>query len=201
MHMRTFIAIELPESVQQAIEARRSRLAATLREAGVTQGLRWVAPEKIHLTLRFLGDTTPAQRHTLHEQLSALAAHHAPFALTVAQLGCFPNLRRPSVIWLGVDGDGAALHALQSETERAAQTAGFHAESRAFSPHLTLARVDRTLPADSVRALSTALAQLDPGADATAVASFAVTSFVHMQSVLKPTGAEYTVLARYALTG
>ncbi|MCB0161127.1 MAG: hypothetical protein KDD83_23495, partial [Caldilineaceae bacterium] len=68
-------------------------------------------------------------------------------------------------------------------------------------PHLTLARVDRTLPADSVRALSTALAQLDPGADATAVASFAVTSFVHMQSVLKPTGAEYTVLARYALTG
>ena len=199
--MRTFIAIELPESVQQAIEARRSHVAATLRDAGVTRGLRWVAPEKIHLTLRFLGDTTPAQRHTLHDQLSALAAHHAPFALTVAQLGCFPNLRRPSVIWLGVDGDEAALHALQAETERAAQAAGFDAESRAFSPHLTLARVDRDLPTDSRRALSTVLSQLDSGADTTAAPSFTVTSFVHMQSVLKPTGAEYTVLARYVLAG
>ena len=199
--MRTFIAIELPESVQQAIEACRLHVAATLRDAGVTRGLRWVAPEKIHLTLRFLGDTTPAQRHILHDQLTVVTAQHAPFALTVAHLGCFPNVRRPSVIWLGVDGDEAALHALQAETERAAQAAGFDAESRGFSPHLTLARVDRDLPTDSRRALSTVLAQLDLDTEATAAPSFAVTSFVHMQSVLKPTGAEYTVLARYVLAG
>ncbi|MEZ4608867.1 MAG: 2'-5' RNA ligase family protein [Caldilineaceae bacterium] len=100
----------------------------------------------MHLTLRFLGDTTPAQRHTLHDQLTVVTAQHASFVLTVAQLGCSPNVRRPSVIWLGVDGDEAALHALQAETERHAG-GRLRCESRAFSP-ISPWRVDRDLPTD-----------------------------------------------------
>jgi 2'-5' RNA ligase len=197
--MRTFIAIELPTPVQEFIAARQQSVRATLDERGAAPGLRWVPTEKLHLTLRFLGDTTTAQRQAMHAHLGLIAGRHGSFDLAPSALGCFPNMGRPSVIWLGLDGNGAKLQALQRDVEDAAQQAGFAAESRAYAPHLTLARVDRSLPSAARRHLSQVLAEIVRTPAPVTPPAFAVDSFVHMQSVLKPAGAEYTVLARFAL--
>lgn len=197
--MRTFIAIELPTPVQEFIAAQQQSVRATLDERGAASGLRWVPTEKLHLTLRFLGDTTTAQRQAMHAHLDRIAGCHHAFDLAPSVLGCFPNMGRPSVVWLGLDGNGAKLQALQRDVEDAAQQAGFPAENRSYAPHLTLARVDRSLPSAALRHLSQVLAEVAHAPSPVSPPAFAVDSFVHMQSVLKPAGAEYTVLARFAL--
>jgi 2'-5' RNA ligase len=108
-----------------------------------------VPPENWHFTLRFLGATNPEIRDQLLERLSATRLGSA-FEIQFAQLGAFPKASRARVLWLGVDRGAEKLSALASVAERVAQSVGFVAEKRAFTPHLTLCRID---PPDTVAAL------------------------------------------------
>lgn len=194
--MRTFIAIELPPPVQQQIGIAQRALAVRVQAAGLGDAVRWTPAEKIHLTLRFLGDTTEEQRTELAATLGAITASHSSFDLRLDGWGCFPNERRPSVIWLGVGEDLAALNALQSRVELAARNAGFEAERRAFSPHLTIGRVQRNADNPTRRQLGQSLQAPDQVA---ADVTFTVNRIAHIRSVLKPTGAVYTPLSTHRL--
>lgn len=192
--LRTFVAVELPAEVKHAIAREQARLQEHLSAQRIPATLRWSAVENIHLTLRFLGDTTATQQGRLVTEMRAAAQGWPPFTLSVAGLGCFPNCRAPRVVWQGVGGDLAALGAIQTEVESLVQQVGFAAEDRPFSPHLTLARARREAarPAlqETGRALALLAAQTAPPA-----LSFIVDHLVYFQSELRAGGSVYTPLA------
>ena len=188
--LRAFIAIHLSQ------EARR-RLAETIRwmVSEVPSGVRWVDPEGIHLTLKFLGDIEPALVEDVLRAMEQSASGTAPFQLHLDGLGVFPNLRRPRVLWAGVGGDMDALGALQEKVEAAMEGLAFPRERRAFSPHLTLGRVRDTISAVARQRVGGLVSQgsLD-GADPWPV------NAVHlMRSNLTPDGAVYTSLGSVSL--
>lgn len=187
------------------MRAAQKELDAHLRAAGQSHLLRWTPIENIHLTLRFLGESSATQRGALEHALAQVAASHAPLALELAGLGAFPSFRRPSVLWAGLRGPAqqlAALAALQAPIEQAARAARFAAEERPFSPHLTLARFKREAPAPALAAVG-GLLQADAATSllGTQRAPFPITELLLMQSDLRPAGPLYTPLARFALTG
>lgn len=130
---RAFIAIRLPVALGKLREAMQPLWPA--------DGVRWVPPENLHLTLRFLGAAADAQIAALKQGLPVVAARHEGFVAAVGQSGCFPNRRRPKVLWAGVVDAGGRLGALQRDVEEAVCAAGWAAEEGAFRPHVTLGRV------------------------------------------------------------
>jgi 2'-5' RNA ligase len=194
--MRTFIAIELPTSLQDQIGQRQQILKTRLRADGLERLVRWTAVEKMHLTLRFLGETDEMQRRSVAMSLETIVAAHPPFSLGLDILGCFPNCHRPSVIWLGMRGDLEPLSALQARIEEAARAAGFEADKRPYTPHLTIARIRRQAGSQARRKLGQALQDTPLPAPPP---PFTVDRIAFIQSVLKPSGAVYTALGRYPL--
>ncbi|MCC7210195.1 MAG: RNA 2',3'-cyclic phosphodiesterase, partial [Anaerolineae bacterium] len=158
---------------------------------------RWTGIDGVHLTLKFLGDTPAARLAAIEAGLRDAAARRGPFALHVEGVGCFPNTRRPRVVWAGVGGELAALGALQDSVERAIAPLGFPREDRAFSPHLTLGRARQDAPPVALAALGAQVEWL-AGAHERGTA-WMVTAVSLMRSELKPSGAVYTQLAAAAL--
>ena len=194
--MRTFIAIEFPTPIQQNLDQRSTVLRNDLRAQNAPSCLRWATVTNAHLTLRFLGETTKGQVQALATGLHTLAAAHRPFELTLGAVGGFPNLRQPRVLWLGIGGELAKLHALQAAIEQQVQRVGFTAEMRPFSPHITLVRAKR----EAERAQLHRIGQLvTADREMTTAVSWRATSFVHIQSELRPSGAIYTPLAHFRL--
>ncbi len=196
--MRTFVAIQLPVAVQNDIDGTSRRLRDHLRSCNLARSVRWVSAAKLHLTLRFLGETSLSQQRQMADGLSVAVQAHQPFQLCVAELGCFPNLGAPRVVWLGVGGDLSRLKRLQTDVERVAQQAGYESESRPYSPHLTIGRVRQGLPKSEQRKLGDCLAGLLAAGSAPQL-EFDVQSCALIRSVLKPEGAQYTVLERFLL--
>jgi 2'-5' RNA ligase len=152
---RIFAALELPPELQQQL----ARLQNELEAAVPPRSVRWVRAQGIHLTLRFYGDVEPERVPGIQAGLSRAAASTAPMALQVKGVGVFPNAARPTVIWAGVRGDIELLQRLQAAVEKEAATLGFKPEARAYTPHLTLGRVNYGLRAGDVRKLMETLAQ------------------------------------------
>jgi 2'-5' RNA ligase len=146
--VRSFIAIELPGEVKRKL----GELESGLKSAGFA-GVRWVNPESIHLTLKFLGNIDSARTGEITGAIERAAAETAPFRLKVEGLGVFPDLRRVRVVWVGLDGDIDTLVRLQKKLESEMESLGFPAESRAFTPHLTLARVGERVSPQERQAL------------------------------------------------
>jgi 2'-5' RNA ligase len=126
--MRLFVALSLPEEV-------RLQLAGLC--AGVP-GARWVAPENLHLTLRFIGEVDNDQAHDIHDMLTAVAGQG--FALTLSGVGAFTEGRRVKAVWAGVEENETLLR-LQAKVEQAVARAGLQNGRRKFTPHVSLARV------------------------------------------------------------
>ncbi|HXF60919.1 MAG TPA: RNA 2',3'-cyclic phosphodiesterase [Caldilineaceae bacterium] len=201
-NLRTFIAIELPPAVQTAIAEEQARIQAHLRQAGAPNILRWTAPGNVHLTLRFLGDTTPTQRRHIIAGLQRAAPAWPVVALAVGGLGCFPNLRALRVVWLGLEGERAALDAIQAQVEALVQEAGFPAEERSFSPHLTVARVRKEASRAEVQRTGQALAAYIAQRPTSLLAGpFSVDHLVYFRSDLRPSGSLYTPLATVQIGG
>jgi len=157
--------------------------------------VRWVRPETVHLTLRFLGETSSAGLDPLLRSVEAGARSWLPFDLHVRGLGCFPDLRRPRIVWIGAaDGSGSLLSIAQG-LEQIARTEGFAPEQRPFSPHITVARVKDRLSAEGARRFSSFVR------DSSEVnfGSLRVESVDLMRSELKPTGPVYSLIAALAL--
>jgi 2'-5' RNA ligase len=176
--IRLFIAIELPEPIQKALLEAAAQLGRRLPEGVV----RWVKPEQMHLTLRFLGDTAVARLPALQDQLEELGNQHAPFCLRLNGVGAFPNRQKPRVVWAGLAGELAVLQAMQVALEARVVALGWAGEQRPFSPHITLGRVK---DAGQVQEMAW-------GSDLAAL-EFRVTAVQLVQSELRPFGPIYTV--------
>lgn len=196
--LRTFIAIELPPAVKQQVQAQQRHLRQALDQAELGNLWRWTHADNLHLTLRFLGDTREDQRRTLEAALAAIAAAAARFHLRVQKLGAFPNLRKPNIIWLDFGGDLPLLDPLQAHIERAAQAAGFAAEARAFAPHLTIARAQKSA-APAALARAGELLRAEASAPPAAPAPFLVDQIHLIRSDLRPSGPVYRSLAAFDL--
>ncbi len=176
--IRAFVALEVGPAV-------RTRLAGLVRELQAKmEGVRWVAAEGVHLTLRFLGDASRDQLDRLEPQLRAAASVCPRFQTRIAGLGLFPERGSPRVLWLGVPLPPAAL-ALQTACEEAAVAVGFAPESRPFRSHLTLGRWRDRAPRPELPEVDLGALQLD--------------ALALVRSELKPTGAVYTPLASLPL--
>jgi len=134
--IRSFIAIELPREIKLAIASLQDKLKAS---GGAP--VRWVDPGNIHLTLKFLGDIDTGITGRIAAALEEAARGTHPFKVEVSGLGVFPNPRRVQVVWVGLTGELEKLGQLQKRIEDGLVPLGFPAEGRAFTPHLTLARV------------------------------------------------------------
>ena len=177
--VRAFVALELGAEVREAI----GRLMASLRPR--VSGARWVRPEGVHLTLRFLGDTPPERIGQLLPLLAAAASGYAPLEARAAGLGTFPGPGKPPrVLWMGI-GLPPSAASLQAECERAAVAVGFPPEERPFRGHLTLARFRE-------RVLRPALPPVDLG-------PIPLETLALVGSERRPGGAVYTPIARFPL--
>ena len=194
--LRTFIAIEL----DQELKATLADIQARLRGVVPPRAVRWVQLEGIHLTLKFLGDTPLDKVEQVKSALVQAAGQIPAFTVTVGGVGCFPDARRPRVVWVGVQEPSGSLARLWQAVESHVAPLGFPIERRPFSPHLTLGRVQRYASSAEVR---------DIGQSVTALAAemagvhddMAVGTVAYIKSDLRPTGAVYTTLAEARLQG
>jgi len=178
--IRTFIALDTPESVKHWIQAAARKLSAVSRDK-----VSWARPEGIHLTLKFLGDVAESDLPAIYEAVQACAANSHPLNLSTAQIGGFPNLKKPRVLWLGLTPD-AGLLKLQQELELKLAELGYPPEDKPFHPHLTAARI-KFLERDS--RLPEAFGKLEPP-----FVKWTAHSVKVMASELRPTGAVYTTM-------
>jgi 2'-5' RNA ligase len=184
--MRLFVALDIPEDVRSAIGA----LAAKLRPA--CRNARWVRIDGVHVTLKFIGETSPEKSEAMKTALAALPSR-ASIPMNFRGLGFFPNDRRPRVLWAGIEA-GPDLAALASAVDTALAALGIPREERAFSPHLTLARFDTPRGLEALHAAIEKGGHLEFGATT-------AQEFHLYQSILKPGGAEYTRLATFSFAG
>jgi RNA 2',3'-cyclic 3'-phosphodiesterase len=185
--MRTFIAIPLPAECRLMLDKMQQSLRVHRAE------VRWVAIPSIHLTLKFLGEVDPEIIPKLSESIAGASKSERPFEIRLQGLGCFPNLRVPRVVWCGINGETDRLSGLQRKVEIACAEYGFVPEDRAFKPHLTLGRVN------GKRNLQPLLDCIKIGSDLES--RLRADHFNIYKSVLKPQGAEYTVLKTINLSG
>lgn len=178
--IRTFIAVDLPETVRQFLETFGRELGRDVPRGVV----RWVPPGNVHLTLRFLGDMPVERMSEVSLALDDAAAQHTSFRLHLDKLGCFPNPRQPRVIWVGVADNEDRLRALQKEVETAMGPLGWEPERRRFHPHLTLGRVK-----DSRSVVEARL----PWGQVLEPREIPVETIHLIESRLEPSGAVYTV--------
>lgn len=183
--IRAFIAIELSDAIREKLSQLLTRL-----KCPETSAVRWVPVSNIHLTLKFLGDTSPSNLEILSKILHAEAARRKPFEFEVGGIGTFPNLRRPRVIWVGVQAPRELL-ALQRSIEAEAVRLGYNPDGRPFSPHLTLGRVNQNATPHEVRQISEVLLRQP----SETLGKISVDRVILFRSDLRPTGAVYTPLA------
>ena len=133
--VRAFVALELSPEIKQAI----AEYLQPLRK--LSDKVRWVKPENIHLTLKFLGDTPTKQIEAISGTLEEISHHYAPISVEIAGAGSFPNSRRPRVLWIGLDDPSGEISELAKQIDAGLHKFGFPKEKRSFSPHLTIGRV------------------------------------------------------------
>lgn len=184
--MRTFIAIDLDRPIKDRVIQLLTCLDCEAKN------IRWVKPQGMHVTLKFLGDVSAEQAAEVETVLEKIIREHRAFPIKVRGTGRFPpGQRTPRVFWVGIEG-GEVLLALQADLEDGLAGIHFPKENRAFHPHLTLGRVK------SVHNLSPVLSELERHQDAD-FGEMTVRRITFFQSTLKPSGAEYTVISEFNL--
>jgi 2'-5' RNA ligase len=182
-HLRVFCAVELPDEIRSRIAERIHHLRAEFSDVRAS----WEKPEKLHVTLKFLGDIEPARVEQLSLAASRAVANLKPFGLTIGEPGAFPPHGQPRVLWLGIVDDSGSLALMQHALETECAADGFPREQRPFKPHLTLARIRSP---QGARELATAHREtsFEPQ-------HFKVSELVVMRSELGPGGSRYTPLS------
>ena len=172
------------------MRASLAALVAKLRSA--VRSARWTRIEGLHVTLKFIGEAPAERAENIRSALGTIPPR-APIAIEFRGIGFFPNERRPRVLWAGVKA-GPELTELASAVESVVVPLGIAPETRAFSPHLTLARFDESRGLDPLRAAIEKAGPLEFGGTT-------AREFHLYQSVLKRGGAEYTRLATFSFSG
>lgn len=186
--MRLFVAINVPKKEKDRIQ----RASRAIREADLP--VRWVEPDNFHLTLKFLGEVRPEQVPDVEGVLERIAGTTQPFDMEVGGFGAFPTIRRPRVLWVGIE-PSPALRCLKQDLEWALTDYGFERETRAFHPHLTLGRAQADGGAGIFRGLDEVVSKMDYRG------GVKVRKLDLMQSHLSRSGAKYTILKSAQLKG
>jgi 2'-5' RNA ligase len=182
--IRAFIAVEIPDDVKQEV----TRITEGFMR--LSEPIRWVNRQNLHLTLVFLGENPLDFIDRVKEQLTAVSEQFTRFELSLKNLGAFPNERAPRVIWVGIEDGARELCELARNTQQSLVSIGFIPEKRPFSAHLTLGRVKGPVR-DIKPILSRSLASR----------RFPVERIVLFRSYLQPTGPTYERLAEFVLRG
>ena len=186
--IRAFIAVPLSAAIKTLLQQMQERLA--------NPGLQvlWVRPDTMHLTVKFLGETAEALIPQIIEALRGAAAEVPAFTLTLTEVGAFPNLNYPRVLWVGWKNESASLATLHARLEERLAALGIERDARPFAPHLTLGRVK------SVQRKGSLLRQVH-AAQQGFHAEVHVDSCALFRSELNPTGAIHTLVENVALLG
>jgi RNA 2',3'-cyclic 3'-phosphodiesterase len=183
--MRLFVACETPPEIQSALGRVREEFRSTRAD------VRWEPNEKLHCTLKFLGDV-PSPDPPLSIAREA-AGKVAPCEIVYRKAGCFPNLKSPRVVWMGIDDPAGTLTRLANDLDRDFALIGIPPEQRAFHPHITLGRVKSLV---SLNELIDRIERSTFESHTVRVDTIAV-----IQSTLHPSGSVYKVLERFPLSG
>lgn len=185
--MRTFIAVDIGKSIRDQAVALQETLAVS------ATNVKWVEPENLHVTLLFLGEVDNRQIPAVCRAVSKVTAELPAFSMTVEQVGCFPNPRRPRVLWIGIGEGTQELVKLHDALELPLLELGcYRREERQYTPHITLGRVKTEGPADRLAASLQSHAGWRGG-------RIHVADLRVMSSELTPQGPLYTVLSRAKL--
>ncbi|MBW1813632.1 MAG: RNA 2',3'-cyclic phosphodiesterase [Deltaproteobacteria bacterium] len=184
--LRAFIAIELPETAVTFV----IRIQETLKSYRFK--VKWVQPENMHLTLKFLGEINREDRVKIEDAISDAGKDCGPIQLSVKGMGVFPGVKRPRVVWCGLKGDTASLVHLQGQLDEKLIDLGFSKEKRPFKGHLTLGRVKGSISPEKI---------IDAMKEISGFGSkpFKVEAITLFSSDLKPSGAVYTRLKSISL--
>jgi 2'-5' RNA ligase len=172
--IRTFIALPIPENLKEALRDAISRLRRT------NSKVKWVRPESVHITLKFLGNIKEELVEPVSAELDNVALIYPELDLGLSGLGVFPGMRRPRVIWVGLGGDITPLGEMADAIDKVCAKFGIQREKRPFNAHVTLGR----LKVPSMVDLDINLME----------ESFRAQEVVFYKSELLPSGARYTIL-------
>ena len=187
--MRVFIAIDIDDKIRKAIAALQKQIAS---KVDVKKGdVKWVEPNNIHLTLKFLGEISDEQLTEVSEIVKTVAQAHQKFNLDIESVGSFGG-RSTKVVWVGAGKGTDALLALQKDLDDLLEQAGFPKEDREFSAHLTLCRVNHPVAGLKVGEAVAQFSHLKLG-------SIAADAIYIYQSQLTPQGPIYTMLSDFKL--
>jgi 2'-5' RNA ligase len=187
--LRTFIALDLGPAIRERLVSLQENFESQ------ASGVKWVEPENLHVTLLFLGEVDNREIPAVCRAVDEVAQTLPPFVLSVEGVGCFPNPRRPRVLWVGIGAGAELVTALHDLLEPPLLDLGcYRREQRKYTPHVTLGRIkSEAAPVGFAQALAkheTWKAGQTPIPDVRV-----------MSSELSPRGPEYTVLSRAKLRG
>jgi 2'-5' RNA ligase len=181
--MRAFIAIELPEEIKKTL----SGLQDKLRPSGAD--VKWVAPENIHLTLKFLGEITEDKSKEITGEIENIAGDTKAFFISLSSPGAFPNVNSPRVIWIGIDKGDLETKKIANRLEEKISELGIPREDKEFSSHVTIGRVKSALNRDKlVNTLKAVIPDFQNGPE------FPVTKITLFKSTLMPKGPFYEAI-------
>jgi RNA 2',3'-cyclic 3'-phosphodiesterase len=184
--IRAFLALEISPSLQKNITGHSAALKRAL-----SNNIRWVATENIHLTLKFLGDTSSASLQDLTHALTAIIAQQQPFDISVGGFGVFPNPKRPRILWIGIQAP-PDLERLSRAIEATCVRLGYPPEEKHFNPHLTIGRLRDG-------ADQSALLPVLQEIEIRPLGSMTVSNITLFRSDLRPQGPLYTPLSHLPL--
>jgi 2'-5' RNA ligase len=186
--MRTFIAIEISEEIRNALDQAESHL----KYSGAD--VKWVAKENIHLTMKFLGEVSEKKVEEIKSILDEIGRRTRPFEMIIKDIGAFPKIEYPRVVWVGLDKGANESKAIAEEIDNALSKIGFAKETRPFTGHLTLGRVRSPKNKDKLK-------EKMMNYQLPAVKPHLVSSITLFQSTLTPKGSIYTKLHEAKLVG
>lgn len=186
--IRSFLAIELPKPILRKIEEVEADLKSTHAD------VRWVSPEKIHLTLKFFGNIEESRIDSIFQSIEEPIRNTPSFSLKVLGVGAFPSMKSPRVIWMGLVNGSQILTSLQKQIETQLEKIGFQPEDRSFHPHLTLGRTKSSRGKDGLVERMEKHKEGEFG-------DFQVERVILFKSDLKPSGPMYTALREMKLGG
>jgi RNA 2',3'-cyclic 3'-phosphodiesterase len=182
MSIRSFLVFELPPEIKDHVR----RISEDLKKSKLD--VRWVKPDKIHLTIVFLGDVREGDISAIGREIEKVCFGFHPFDFSLKGLGLFPDMKRPRILWVGYEGDVERITSLRDVLQERLTSFEIKEEKRQFKPHLTLGRfrnpgrVDAKL--DEIMARHEGLSS----------PTFQASELVLFKSELKPQGPEYTKL-------
>jgi 2'-5' RNA ligase len=183
--IRTFIAVDFPLEIKEKI----TEITAFFQTKLLPAQIKWVDPEHMHLTLKFMGETPLDKLVQIKQSIHQVVSGFPSFKIEIKALGMYPNIKRPRVIWLGIN-DENNLILLHNQLDQALKDEGIKPEKRPFYPHLTIGRVRRSADQESIRQIGKILSQYK----ISSLGKVEINELVYYQSVLTPQGPIYTIL-------